>query len=217
MCAGRLRSCLALVQAKRVDEQGASPPFCSCTGRRRAHQVRSYRRRGRWGAGMGVGCTVVLAGSWARRKRLWARSRDRPSSCAPGRRQTSLGAIDAFASSCARWCAAHLDGARCRVRAPLRLCARPTLTVCWYSFAAGPPLAMHKPQGMLLAQLVIFKAWHRRCCAAGSGPHCRWAASPVRGYSCDLCVPYGIQRVGLACGLACASLVSITPVFGWRR
>ena len=34
----------------------------------------------------------------------------------------------------------------------------PTLTVCWCASAAGPTLAMHEPQGMLLARIVIFKA-----------------------------------------------------------
>ena len=69
--------------------------------------VRLRRRWGRRGAGMGLGCAVMLAGSRARRGALWACSRDGPSARCPWRRQTSLGAIDASASSCARCFIAH--------------------------------------------------------------------------------------------------------------
>ena len=65
------------------------------------------------GAGMGVGCAMVLAGSLARRSAVWGRPRDGPTSRRPGRRQTSLGAIEAFSSSCARWCAAHPRNPAC--------------------------------------------------------------------------------------------------------
>ena len=73
----------------------------------------------------------MLAGSWARRKRLWACSRHRPSSCAPGRRQTSLGAIEAFTSGYARWLKAHsMSLAPCNVSMTRRGCA---LCVASYS------------------------------------------------------------------------------------
>ena len=106
MSAGRLRRSSALVQAKQVDEQVASARLFSRTSRRRAHPVRLDSRRGRRHAGVGVGCVVVLAGSRARRRALWGRSRREPSFRPPGRRMTRLGAIGAFSPSCARWCTA---------------------------------------------------------------------------------------------------------------